>query len=190
MPAESSVLELRQTRDFTPEEIAALNTHLNALLWSAPIRWRFKLLRYLYFGLLWIFAAACGLSIEKIDDVAPYIALTMFWAGLGAVACASIRRQMSRHYHQKFNERPAFANGDRYRLDEVEMHHLRPGISFICPLLGVKRIVNDGRYLVALLPDNHSLQLVKAAFADQDVDTFIAELERRCKLAPGSNANA
>jgi hypothetical protein len=147
----SAAFELHQTRDFTQKETGALNRQFNALLWPAPVRWRFRLPRYV--------------------------------TGLGVVACISIRRQMSRHYCKQRLRRPTFAAGDGYRLDEARLHHVRPGISFTCPLLGVKKMVNDERYITALLADDYGLLLAKAAFADQDVEGFCAELERRWKAA-------
>ncbi len=183
-----AALELHQTRDFTREEQAALNKRFEALMWPAAVRWRFRVLRYVYVGLLWIFAAACAIAIKRIDEVAPYAALTMFWSGLGAMTCVVLRRQMARHHRQQYPARPDFAAGDRHRLDETGLHHVRPGISFFCPLPGIKQMVDDGPYLVALLADNYGLLLAKAAFADQDVEGFCVELKRRWQAALGQPA--
>ena len=189
MPVDDKARELRQTRDYLPEEEAALNARLQALMWPAPVRRRFKLMLYLNHILIWTFALAFGLSVRPIGVAVPHAAVVMVWAGLGAVTCFVIRRQMSRRFRKEHCV-PSFTAGDLYRLEESGLHHHRAELSFACPLQGIRHVANERDYLVALLPYNHSLLLAKAAFADQDADVFCAELERRWHAARGSNVNA
>jgi hypothetical protein len=171
-------LEIVQTRDISVADRRDL-THL----WEKLASRRGAARLYTIFFCLWYaFAAFLAVTILMavgvLEDVAPDLALQLTVASIGFavfhVGTLWIAKRLT--WARYFTWLQA---GDRYALDGDGLRWSTARGAHSCRLDKVGTIINDHRCLVALLPHNGGLFVVKAAFEGQDVEAFGAELVRR-----------
>ena len=171
-------LEIIQTRDVCAADRRDLS-HLWEKLVSRKSAGR---LYTIFFTLCLAFAAFLVMSIVTavgaLRDVAPDLAVQLTVAALGfatfLVGTQSVGKRLA--WDRYFTWLKA---GDRYALDGDGLRWSTARGAHSCRLDKVETIINDHRCLVALLPHNGGLFVVKAAFEGQDVEAFGAELVRR-----------
>lgn len=132
---------------------------------------------YLWSAFAAFLAVSIFMAARVLNAVAPNLALQLAVAALGfAIFLAATywlgKREVWRGYWTLLQA------GDRYALVADSLHWSSAQGLFSCRLEKLQTIINDERLLVALLPHDRGLFVVKSAF-DQDVDSFAAELIRR-----------
>lgn len=171
-------LEIVQTRDISLADRRDL-THLWEKLVSRKSAGR---LYAIFFTLHLAFAAFLVLSIvtavDALGDAAPHLAVQLVVASLGFAVFLAGTRWIGKRlaWDRYFTWLKA---GDRYALDGDGLRWSTARGAHSCRLDTVETIINDHRCLIALLPHNGGLFVVKAAFEGQDVESFGAELVRR-----------
>jgi hypothetical protein len=171
-------LEIVQTRDIAVEDRRDLTR-----LWEKLVERNGSGRLYTAFFYLWYaFAAFLTVSIlmaaRTLNSVAPNLALQLVVAALGfaiflvATYWLGKREVWSRYW-------TSLQAGDRYALVADSLHCSTARGVFSCRLDKVETVINDDRRLVALLPHDSGVFVVKSAFESQDVDSFSAELVRR-----------
>ena len=171
-------LEIVQTRD-----VCAADRRDLTYLWEKLVsRKSAGRLYTIFFTLYLAFAAFLVISIVSavgaLRDVAPVLAVQLTVASLGfavfLVGTQWIGKRLA--WDRYFTWLKA---GDRYALDGDGLRWSTARGLHSCRLDKVETIINVHRCLVALLPHNGGLFVVKAAFEGQDVEAFGAELVRR-----------
>jgi hypothetical protein len=178
-------LEIIQTRD-----IGAADRRDLSYLWEKLVSRKSAGRLYTVFTCLWYaFGAFLAVSIlmaaGPLWDTAPDRAVQLIVAALGFAIF---------HFGaQWIGKRLAWDRyfiwlkaGDRYALDGDGLRWNTARGVHSCRLDKVETIINDQRCLVALLPHNGGLFVVKAAFEGQDVEAFGAELVRRWQAQRGA----
>jgi hypothetical protein len=171
-------LEIVQTRDITTADRRGLTR-----LWEKLTERKGSSRLYTAAFTLWYaFAAFLTVSIlmtaRALNDIEPDLALQLVVAALGfAIFLVGAywlgkREAWSRYWR-------SLQAGDRYALVAGSLHWSTTVGVYSCPLDKVETVINDERRLVALLPYDRALFVVKAAFEKQDVESFAAELIRR-----------
>src|SRR5688500_7250868 len=164
-------LEIVQTRDIAVEDRRDLTR-----LWEKLAERKDSGRLYTAFFYLWYaFAAFLTVSIlmaaRTLNNVAPNLALQLVVAALGfAIFLVGTywlgkREVWSRCW-------TSLQAGDRYALVADGLHWSTARGVFSCRLDKVETVINDDRRLVALLPHDGGVFVVKSAFESQDVDSF------------------
>lgn len=177
-------LEIVQTRDIAVEDRRDLTR-----LWEKLVERKGSGRLYTAFFYLWYaFSAFLTVSIlmaaRTLNNVAPNLALQLSVAALGfAIFLVGTywlgkREAWSRYW-------TSLQPGDRYALVADSLHCSTARGVFSCRLDNVETVINDDRRLVALLPHDGGVFVVKSAFESQDVDSFSAELVRRWQAHRG-----
>ena len=177
-PLQSLLLELLQTREFTAGEKGDLTRLWEKLLWRDGVGQLYTVLVYLWYGFAIFLGISVLMAVKPLAIVAPDRSAQLALAAIGFAAFfASAQWLGNRLSRSKFwTELRA---GDRYAIvtDGVRADTHRGALS--CGWNHIQGILNDGHHLIALLPGNSGLFIVKAAFDGQDVEGFCAELECR-----------
>lgn len=171
-------LEIVQTRD-----IALAEWHDLMRVWEKLVRRKGSSRFYTaIFSLWYAFAAFLTVSIlmtvQVLNEIDPDLALQLVVAALGfaifliGTYWLGMRESLNRYWR-------SLQAGDRYALVADSLHWNTARGAYSCPLDKVETVINDERRLVAFLPYDRALFVVKAAFEKQDVESFAAELIRR-----------
>ena len=178
-------LEIVQTRD-----IAVADRRDLTRLWEKLSERKEPSRLYTAFFYLWYaFAAFLTVSIlmaaRTLDSVAPNLALQLVVAALGfAIFLVGTywlgKRELWSQYWRSLQV------GDRYALVADSLHCSTARGVHSCRLAKVETIINDDRRLVALLPHDGGVFVVKSAFERQDVESFSTELVRRWQAHRGT----
>jgi hypothetical protein len=171
-------LEIVQTRDITVADRRDLTR-----LWEKLAERKGAGRLYTAFFYLWYaFAAFLTVSIfmaaRVLNAVAPDLALQLVVAALGFIIFLVGtywlgKRAVWRRYWA------ALQPGNRYALVADSLHWSTTRGVASCRLDKVETVINDERRLVALLPHDGGVFVVKAAFERHDVESFSAEFVRR-----------
>ena len=183
-------LEIVQTRD-----ISAADRRDLTRLWQKRVSRKSAGRVYTAVSTLWYaFAAFLSMSIlmtvRVLKDIEPNLALQLVVAALGfAIFLVGTYWFFTRQIRDRYWT--LLQAGDRYALESDGLRWSTPRGTFSCGLASVETIVNDSGRLIALLPHDTGLFMVKAAFEGQDVEAFGAELVRRWqahRVRPGAPA--
>lgn len=144
---------------------------------------------YLWYAFAAFLTVSILMSVRVLNDIEPDLALQLVVAALGFViflagtSWLGKREAWSRYWK-------SLQAGDRYALVADSVHWSTARGVYSCPLDKVETVINDDRRLVAFLPYDRALFVVKAAFEKQDVESFAAELIRRWQAHRASVAGA
>jgi len=171
-------LEIVQMRDIAVADRREL-THL----WEKLVERKGSGRLYATFFYLWYaFAAFLTVSVlmavRVLNDVEPNLALQLVVAALGFAIFLTgtywlAKRELWNRYWTSLQV------GDRYALVADSLHWSTARGVYSCRLDKVETVINDDRRLVALLPHDGGVFVVKSAFESQDVESFSAEFMRR-----------
>jgi hypothetical protein len=182
-------LEIIQTRAISAADRRDL-THLWEKLAARKGATR---LYTIFFSLWYAFAAFLTVTIlmtvRALDDVAPDLALQLTVASLGFAIFLIGTQWIAKRliWARYFTWLQA---GDRYALVADGLHWSTARGVHSCSLDKVETIINDDRRLVALLPHDGGVFVVKSAFKSEEVESFAAELVRRWQERRGLLAGA
>ena len=172
-----SVLELRQTREFTAREKDGI-THLwDRIIWPRKMGPLYTVVSYLWYGFGGFLAISVPMAVSRLSEVDPNLSIQLALAAIGfAVAVALAQWVHSRQHHARLWAEPR--TGDRYAVtaDGLRINSARSILS--CGWSNIETIINDQDRVVALLPGYGGIFIVKAAFDGQDADGFGAQLVR------------
>jgi hypothetical protein len=170
-------LEIVQKRDITAVDRRDLSRLWEKLAGRKGSGRLYAAAFYLWSAFAAFLAVSIFMAVRTLNTVAPNLAWQLAVAALGfAIFLAATywlgkREVWSRYW-------TLLQAGDRYALVADSLHWSSAHGLFSCRLEKLETIINDEQRLVALLPHDRGLFVVKSAF-DQDVDSFAAELIRR-----------
>jgi hypothetical protein len=171
-------LEIVQTRDIDVVDRRGLSHLWEKLVWRKGVSRLYTASFYLWYAFAAFLTVSILMTVRALNNIAPDLALQLVIASLGfaifliVTQWVGTRLAWNRHWAM-------LRAGDRYAL---EPHGLRWSTArgmFSCGLDKVETIINDEQRLIAVLPHDGGLFVVKSAFEGQDVEAFGAELVRR-----------
>jgi hypothetical protein len=170
-------IELHQTRDFTKTERHDLIELWRKLLWEDRVGTGYNVLGYAWYGFGGFLALSAWMSISRLWSLAPMLAAQLAFALVGfAISVALVQWMYRRFERDGYWRHPSV--GDRFVIAADGFRQIRPNAAFAYDWRGIERLICNDRYVACICSDRAVL-FAKAAFADQDVDGFCAELERR-----------
>jgi hypothetical protein len=172
------LMELHQTREFSAQEKHKLTRLWQALLWREGFSRWYKASYWLQYGFAALLALSIGMAVSRLSGIAPTLSGRLAVAAIGYAATVMTTKWMSdRLSRQKYWE--SRRAGDRFALtaDGIRATSLRG--RFECDWGVIETVINNRQHLVAKLPGNSGLLIVKAACEGQDVESFGTELVRR-----------
>lgn len=171
-------LEIVQTRDIAFAEWRDLTRLWERLVGRRGSGRLYTAVFYLWYAFAAFLTVSILMTARALDEVEPDLALQVVVAALGfafflvGTYWLGRREAWSRYWK-------SLQAGDRYALVADSVHWNTARGVYSCPLDKVETVINDERRLVAFLPYDRALFVVKAAFEKQDVESFAAELIRR-----------
>jgi hypothetical protein len=182
-------LEIVQMRDIAVEDRRDLTR-----LWEKLTDRKGSGRLYTAFFYLWYaFAAFLTVSVlmaaRVLNDIEPDLALQLVVAALGfAIFLVGTYWLAKREAWERYWT--SLQAGNRYALVADSLHCSTAHGVYSWRLDKVETVINDDRRLVALLPHDGGVFVVKSAFERQDVESFSAEFVRRWQECRGSLAGA
>ncbi len=171
-------LEIVQTRDIAFAEWRDLTRLWERLVGRRGSGRLYTAVFYLWYAFAAFLTVSILMTVRALNEVEPDLALQVVVAALGfafflvGTYWLGRREAWSRYWK-------SLQAGDRYALVADSVHWNTARGVYSCPLDKVETVINDERRLVAFLPYDRALFVVKAAFEKQDVESFAAELIRR-----------
>lgn len=186
MSTEGSALELRQTRDFTRNERHDLIELWRELLWDDRVGNGYKVLGWAWYGFGGFLALSLWMSVDRLWPIAPTLAAQLAFAAIDFAISVALLQWMYRRF-ERDGYWPQPSVGDRFVIATEGFRQIRPNAAFSYDWRGIERLVCNDRY-VACACGGRAVLFAKAAFAEQDVDGFCAELVRRWNATHGGTA--
>jgi hypothetical protein len=179
-PSQPPSLELRQTREFTAREKGDLTRLWGKLVWRKGVGRLYTVFAYLWYGFAAFLALSVLMAVKRLAPTEPTLSDQLALAAIGFAVClVSVHWLSDRLYRGQFwTER---RTGDLYAMTPDGLHSNTVRGAFVCSWRHIEYILNDDRHLIALLPGNGGMFIVKSAFDGQDVAGFGTELVRRWK---------
>jgi len=171
-------LEIVQTRDIAFAEWRDLTRLWQKLVGRRGSSRLYAAVFYLWYAFAAFLTVSILMTVRALGEVEPDLALQLVVAALGFASFLvgtywlGKREAWSRYWK-------SLQAGDRYALVADSVHWSTARGVYSCPLDKVETVINDDRRLVAFMPYDRALFVVKAAFEKQDVESFAAELIRR-----------
>jgi hypothetical protein len=171
-------LEIVQTRDIAVGDRRDLTRLWVKLTERKDVGQAYHTAFYTWYAFAAFLVVTILLAARKLNSIAPDLALQLMVAAIGfsvfmvATYWLGKREAWDRYW-------TLLQAGDRYALVADSLHCSTARGVFSCALDKVETVINDERRLVALLPHQGGVFLVKSAFESQEVESFSAELVRR-----------
>lgn len=171
-------LEIVQTRDIGVADRRDLSHLWEKLVWRKGVGRLYTASFYLWYAFAAFLTVSILMAVRVLNDIAPDLALQLVIAALGFaifLVCTQwvgTRLASDRHW-------AVLRTGNRYTLELDGLRWSTGRGMYSCGLDKVETIINDERRLIAILPDDGGVVVVKAACEGQDVEGFGAELVRR-----------
>jgi hypothetical protein len=181
MSTEEAAFELHLTRDFTAAEQRDLLNLWRRLLWpDGAGRW-FASAWYLCYGFAGFLVLSLWMSVDQLASVAPRLAVQLTIAAIGFAMTFALLQWISVRLHRNTYWQ-AMSVGDRFVIELGGIRGIGQHSDGLCRWSSIEHLVCTDRY-IAFNCKGRGLLLAKAAFADQDVEGFCAELQRRWNAA-------
>ena len=177
--------EIVQARDLTPVEEMSLTKAVLRLQDIASIRAHDKV----YWIASAVFAAGVGAAVFAfagfVDSVRCLGVHFPLWGLLAAIIAAVAYMTMwHRTQLKKAGGRARhYQAGTRFSMDDGGMSIAVPSMLTYLPWHGMTALDLDGEFFLIQLSSGHVTGLSKTSFANQDVEGFCAELQRRWHAA-------
>jgi hypothetical protein len=171
-------LEIVQTRDITVADRRDLTRLWEKLAERKGAGRLYTAVFYLWYAFAAFLTVSIFMAARVLNAVAPDLALQLVVAALGFIIFLvgtywlGKRAVWSRYW-------AALQPGNRYALVADSLHWSTTRGVASCRLDKVETVINDERRLIALLPHDGGVFVVKAAFERHDVESFSAEFVRR-----------
>lgn len=171
-------LEIVQTRDIGAVDRRDLSHLWEKLVWRKGVGRLYTASFYLWYAFAAFLTVSILMTVGVLNDVAPDLALQLVIASLGFATFLIVtqwigtRLAWDRHW-------AVLRAGNRYTLEPDGLRWSTGRGVYSCGLDKVETIINDERRLIAVLPHDGGVIVVKAACEGQDVEGFGAELVRR-----------
>jgi hypothetical protein len=182
-------LEIVQMRDIAVEDRRDLTRLWEKLAERKGAGRLYTASFYLWYAFAAFLTVSVLMAARALNSVDPDLALQLVVAALGfAIFLVGTywlgKREAWERYWMSLQA------GNRYTLVADSLHCVSARGVFSCRLDKVETVINDDRRLVALLPHDGGVFVVKSAFERQDVESFSAELVRRWQECRSSLAGA
>lgn len=177
-PLQPSSFELRQTRELSAREQWDVTHLYRKVIWRNGAGSLYTTLIYLSYGFGTFLALLILMTANRMAATAPILAGQLVVAALGyAVFMVAERWWTHRLYRAKYwTER---RTGDLYAVTADGIRTTSPRGTFSRSWDSIEAVIDNDRHLLAMLPGARGLFIVKAAFENQGVEAFGAELVRR-----------
>lgn len=171
-------LELRQSRDLTEAECGGAAWQWGALLREKAGKDRlYGVAVTALYGCLAFLLMSLVAAVNVLDTIQPRLALQLSLAAIGSAGCVLMVQWRTRRAQARYLDQ--FRAGDRYFMTGDGLQREVPGGFGLIGWSSIAGILSSQERLTILTDRGGALILTKAAFADQDVETFGAELRRR-----------
>ncbi|WP_162917264.1 hypothetical protein [Dongia deserti] len=174
----ADALDIVQTRAFTAQEKREVGHLWEKVIWRGGAGRLHAISFYLWYAFAAFMIVSVLMAVKALDVVKPDLALQLAVAAAGFAFALGFNRWVTTRLHLE-KHWSIFDAGDRYALQADGIQKITRRGRFSCNWENIETIINDGRTLVAVLPGNAGLVMIKAAFEGQDVESFGAELVRR-----------
>ena len=175
-------LELRQSRDLTEAECGGAAWQWGALLREKAGKDRlYGVAVTALYGCLAFLLMSLVAAVNVLDTIQPRLALQLSLAAIGSAGCVLMVQWRTRRAQARYLDQ--FRAGDRYFMTGDGLQREVPGGFGLIGWSSIAGILSSQERLTILTDRGGALILTKAAFADQDVETFGAELRRRWSAA-------
>ncbi|MEZ5830834.1 MAG: hypothetical protein R3D05_06605 [Dongiaceae bacterium] len=173
----SPTLELRQMREFTRREKDDLTRLWTKLIWRGGTGRLYSTLYWLWCGFGTFLYLSILMAVKPLAAVSPSLSDQLVFAAtcfaVLFICCLWLesRLRRSKYWTGKRID-------DRYIVTADGLNLTGARGAFSCGWKNIEDILNSDRHLIALLPGNAGVFIIKAAFAGQDVERFSTEFVR------------
>jgi hypothetical protein len=182
-------LEIVQMRDIAIEDQRGLTRLWEKLAERKGSGRLYTAFFYLWYGFAAFLTVSVLMAARALNSVDPDLALQLVVAALGfAIFLVGIYWLAKREAWERY--RTSLQAGNRYALVADSLHCSSARGVFSCRLDKIETVINDDRRLVALLPHDGGVFVVKSAFERQDVESFSVEFVRRWQECRGALTGA
>lgn len=177
-------LEIVQTREISVADRRDLSHLWQKLISRQGVGRLYTVSFYLCYAFAAFLTVSILMTVRMLNDVAPTLALQLAIASLGfaifliATQWISTRLAWDRYW-------AVLRTGNRYTLESEGLRWSTGRGMYSCRLDKIETIINDEQRLIALLPHDGGVVVIKTAFEGQDVEGFGAELVRRWQAQRG-----
>lgn len=186
MSTEAPAFELHQTRAFNRTERNDLMQIWRKTMWPNGGGTLYNMSYYLWYGFGSFLVVSIWMAVDRLLPFEPELSLQLAIAAIGFALAVALSRWIStRMQHDVYWD--GMTVDDRYVIDQSGVRRVGGSGETAYGWRGIQRLVNVDPYVV-LLCGGQEMLLAKAAFADQDVDGFCRELERRWHEARAQSA--
>ena len=181
MSDERTALELHQTREFTAREQRALLDLWRKVQWpDGAGRWH-TIALYLYYAFAGFLVFSVLQAAYELSSSAPERALQLTIATVGcAVALAASQLITTRVWRRAYWQ--AASANNRFVIQADGLRSVGADSEALFRWRGIVQPIRTDRF-IAIGSSGRWLLLAKAAFENQDVERFCAELDRRWHAA-------
>jgi hypothetical protein len=171
-------LEIVQMRDISVAEQRALSHLWQKLISRHGVGRMYTVSYYLSYAFAAFLTVSIVMAARLLDTVAPTLALQLIVASLGfAIFLVGTQWIGTRLAWDRYWG--VLRTGNRYTLEAEGLRWSTGRGLYSCGLDKIETILNDEQRLIAVLPHDGGVVVVKTAFEGQDVERFAAELVRR-----------
>ncbi len=186
MSVEGGTLELRQTREFATHERGDLIELWRELLWAGKASSWYRVVGAGWYGFAAFLALSVWMSIRRLWPDAPALSGQLAVAAIGFALSVALFQWMYKRFERAGYWRQP-TTGDRYLITVDGFRQTRMGATLTFDWRSIEKLTCTDRY-VGIICGDRSILFAKAAFADQDVEAFCSELQRRWHAARGRAA--
>lgn len=170
--------ELRQTRDYTAREKRMLLARWRPLCWPGGAGRGYAVAYYLFHGFAAFFLLSLAMAIRGLGGTQDSLALQIAFSAAACAASGIAFIWLGRQLQAELFWRNARA-GDVYALGTEGIGVAHGDGIYLCGWTTSETVVDSEETMIVALKRGRALLLAKAAFGDQDVAGFCAELKRR-----------